>query len=507
MTQGDEWIRLGVKCPRLSPFFFFGEDFRKSMSSLLDQYGDTFGTRSRFGVSLFTTNFDLLRHIFIKDFNNFVDRGSDIVSHSPFAESLFFAKGSNWRRHRQIISPTFTSGKLKLIAKIIEKSAENLTSHLERFAKSGETVPIKETTGRFTCEVIAKTGFGLDVSFIDEKESEFVDHAKKFLYNAHGLGRFIVQLLFFIHPTAFKLCNKVFRNTQLFDPVSLRSNEYFRTVLNTTVAQRRETRRQGERKRHVDFLDLLLAANKAVKSGHLETATEEEDTAVSWKSKKALKELTDEEILGHSMLIIFAGQETTATALQMCLYSLACHQDIQDTVYQEIMFKVKSVPPSPDELTSLTYTECVLNETLRMYPPVPIVTRKAKETKTYNGVTIPKGAIVQVPFFYILMDPNVWPEPDKFKPERFFPEEVEKRDPMAFVCFGHGPRICLGMRLAYLELKEALVYIVRKLKVVLNDQTEPKRDVAKVEFTPQGLLTPAKPIRLAFELRENATNN
>ncbi|KAH9510159.1 hypothetical protein Btru_043621 [Bulinus truncatus] len=504
LTQSDDWTRLGVKCPKISPFFFFGEDFRTAMTSLLDKYGDTVGLKNRLGLTLLTTNYDLLRHIFIKDFNNFVDRSDFVVSRSPFAQSLFFAKGNNWRRHRQIISPTFTSGKLKLIAKIIEKSAENLTNHLEKFAAHGKTVPIKDTTGQFTCEIIAKTGFGLDVSFVGEKDSEFVNFAKSLLHPARGVGRFIVQSLFLIHPSIFAVCNKVFRNVQLFDPFSIRANEYFRSVLKATVAQRKEIRKKGDRKHAVDFLDLLLSANDAVKSGKLDEAEPDEDfdSSVAWKSNKALRALTDEEILGHSMLFIFAGQETTATALQMCLYALACHPDIQDKVYQEIKTNITSLPPSSDELSSLTYTECVINETLRLFPPVPIVTRRAKDTKTYNGVTIPKGAAIQIPFFYMLKDPKFWPEPDKFNPDRFTPEETEKRDPLSFVCFGHGPRICLGMRLAYLELKEALVYILSRLSVVLNDDTEPRKGFAKVEFTPQGLLTPTKPIRLAFELRQ-----
>lgn len=177
---------------------------------------------------------------------------------------------------------------------------------------------------------------------------------------------------------------------------------------------------------------------------------------------------------------------------------------LQDRVYEEITRVVQGETPTQEELNSLAYTESTVNETLRLYPPVPIVTRQAKDTRTYNGVTIPKGTLVQIPFFHILKDPKIWPEPDEFKPERFDPVERQKRDPLAFVCFGHGPRICLGMRLAYLELKIALVCILRRVKVILNEETEPKKGGDGVKFTPQGLLTPAQPIKLAFELRVKA---
>ncbi|XP_059153416.1 cytochrome P450 3A41-like [Physella acuta] len=498
-TSGSDWARLGVKCPKLSPFYFFGDDFRKQLSNIINAYGDTVAIVTGTGQSIVTTNFDLMRHVFIKDFNNFVDRSDGLTSNSPFAKSLFFAKGNSWRRHRQIVSPTFTSGKLRHIAKTIEKSAQALGNYLEAAARAGTTVAIKDATGRFSCEVIAKTGFGLNVNFIGQKDPEFFNYAKSMLATNLGIRRIIIQTMILISPSLLKIFNKVFKSIQLFEPIDLDADKYFKTILDATVADRRKL--QHSDRKSVDFLDLLLKANEAVKQGKLEQVDEDEPDAGSWRSGSDIKELTDDEILGHSMLVIFAGLETTATALQMCLYVLASHPDIQDRVYEEITRVVQGENPTPEELNSLTYTEMTVNETLRLYPPVPIVTRKAKDTRTYNGVTIPKGTLVQIPFFHILKDHRIWPESDQFRPERFDPEEKQKRDPLAFVCFGHGPRICLGMRLAYLELKIALVYILRRVKVILNEETEPKKGGDGVKFTPQGLLTPEQPIRLAFELR------
>lgn len=163
---------------------------------------------------------------------------------------------------------------------------------------------------------------------------------------------------------------------------------------------------------------------------------------------------------------------------------------------------IKGESPTSEELNSLHYTEQVINETLRMYPPVPVVNRMAKDTRTYNGVTIPKGAVVNIPYFYILNDPKIFPEPKKFNPDRFSPAEKEKRDSLAFSAFGHGPRLCLGMRLAYLELKQGLVHILRKMRVVLNEKTEPKKGSEGVKFSARDLLDPVKPIMLAFEIRD-----
>lgn len=175
---------------------------------------------------------------------------------------------------------------------------------------------------------------------------------------------------------------------------------------------------------------------------------------------------------------------------------------LQDKVVEEIRRVVKHDSPTSEELNSLGYTQQVIDETLRLYPPAPVVKRTALQTKTYNGITIPKGAMVVIPYFYAMIDPRIFPDPEKFDPNRFSPDEKEKRDPMAFSPFGHGPRICLGMRLAYLELKQALVHILRRLKVGLNDKTEPKRGSEGVRMMRTTLITPEKPIALSVELRE-----
>ncbi|CAG5125383.1 unnamed protein product [Candidula unifasciata] len=488
----ETWIQYGVKEPKLSLLFSLGEDFRYNFSHLLNQYGDTVGLRNKSGLTLLTSNLNLMKHILVKDFNNFVERSDNLVSSSPFVKSLFFAKQKEWKRHRQIVSPTFSSGKLRHIASTVNKSAQSLTDYLASCARLRKCVPIKEITAQYTGEIIAKTAFGLDANFIGQEEHEFLHHAKTMIPPLLGKERLIFKLLDCI-PYAIKICKKIFYNVQFFDPISLPANAYFETILNDAVRERKKQQQEGIKKRHEDFLDLLLKTNEAAKQG---TVVEEEeaedddqaDTKKAWQG--AVSALSDDEILGHSMLIIFAGMETTATTLQLCLYQLAVNQEIQERVHQEIQEVVSSQDPSQEELSELHYVEQVINETLRLHPPAPLVNRRALETRTYDGVTIPKGAAVILPYYHIMTDP-------KFD---FLQNRKIKRDTMAFIAFGHGPRQCLGMRLAYLELKVALVHILRKVKVILNKSTVPTLG-EKIKFTPQGLLIPVKPIMLMFELR------
>ncbi|KAH9509394.1 hypothetical protein Btru_045782 [Bulinus truncatus] len=211
--------------------------------------------------------------------------------------------------------------------------------------------------------------------------------------------------------------------------------------------------------------------------------------------------MSEEELIGQSLLILFAGFETTATALQMCYYLLGRHPDVQNKLCEEIERVIQSDCPTYEELSQLIYTEQVINETMRIYPPVSIATRVAAETKTYGNITIPKGAAVFIPIFSILKDPKHFPDPDKFDPERFNQENSSLRDPMAFMPFGYGPRQCIGMKMAYLELKMALAMSLRKVQFELNDQTEPKKG-EEPKITIVGFLVPDVPIRLCVKPRQ-----
>lgn len=276
---------------------------------------------------LVTANFDLLRNILIKDFNNFIDRNEFFPSSTHFGKSLFFAKGANWKRHRQIVSPTFTSGKLRYISKSIDKSAVDLTNYLEKAAKEGNVVPIKEITGQYTCEIIAKTAFGIDAKFIGEKDSEFFEFAKNMLRlnPRRGIWRAIFIFLATI-PHLMKFSLNVLK-LQYFDVVDHKANDYFGISLRNTMAERRQRHKNDTGRSHVDFLDLLIKANEEAEAGHLQAT--EDQTWEEQQEGKAVQALTEEEMLGHSMLVIFAGMETTATTLQMCLTELALHPDIQ----------------------------------------------------------------------------------------------------------------------------------------------------------------------------------
>ncbi|KAI8790641.1 cytochrome P450 3A19 [Biomphalaria glabrata] len=467
-------------------------DFRAICKQFITEHGDTVGV-SGANMMLISRDVELLRHVLVKDFNNFTDRAVGVITRSYLKHGLFFLQGRSWRRMRHILSPSFTTGKLKHMSLTIDQAAQRLTSVLESLARKGELLPIKYISGQYTSEIIARTGFGLETHCLGQEDDEFTQMCKS-LIKIHGPIRNLLTtfLLFFPRLHTF-LSNTL--GLQSFDQVNLEADRYFKHVLTKTVSERQEILKEGG-KLPKDLLQSLIQAKELGDKDNVEL--NEVAKSESWDDLP--KNMSEKELIGQSILILFAGFETTSTTLQFCLYLLAQHQDVQEKLLLEIQEVIQSETPTYEEVNKLKYMEQVLEETLRLFPPLPIITRKALETKTYGDVTVPQGAWVMVLLDQIMMDPKHFPQPEQFDPERFSEENVSKRDSLSFVPFGSGPRLCLGMRLAYLELKLALVHVLRKVKVELNDKTEPKRG-EKPKISYHGIVVVDNPIQLALTLR------
>eukprot|EP00058_Branchiostoma_floridae_P007457 XP_002592945.1 hypothetical protein BRAFLDRAFT_117763 [Branchiostoma floridae] len=133
--------------------------------------------------------------------------------------------------------------------------------------------------------------------------------------------------------------------------------------------------------------------------------------------------------------------------------------------------KLKQGKLDYEAVNEMHFLEMCVNETLRMFPAAQRFDRVCKEDTEVKGLHIPAGTIVNIPAYAIHHDPEIWPEPEKFKPERFSKEEKESRDPYAYLPFGSGPRNCVGMRLALMELKFALAKALQKVRFVTCDKT------------------------------------
>ncbi|XP_063595069.1 uncharacterized protein LOC134772015 [Penaeus indicus] len=181
--------------------------------------------------------------------------------------------------------------------------------------------------------------------------------------------------------------------------------------------------------------------------------------------------LTDDEVVANAYMFVLAGYETTANAIAFTSYTLARYPQWQELCVEElrkVMDGQEQNELTYEQVSCLHVLERVFQETLRIYPPVPsFVTREAGLTREVGGVTIPSGVNVTVPVWHIHHDPALWPDPEKFDPDRFLPEMKKGRPSLAWMPFGAGPRNCIGIRFARLEAKLALATLLRDYVIEL----------------------------------------
>uniref|UniRef100_A0A0B7AYM6 Cytochrome P450 n=1 Tax=Arion vulgaris TaxID=1028688 RepID=A0A0B7AYM6_9EUPU len=457
------WEKVGVPGPKPWPIIDHKIELSKGVDVTFKKwftlYGKTFGT---YGIlphhaALITKDLSLLKNILVKDFDNFVERNRPRKTTSSLRFGLTSSVGDRWRRTRHVTSPMFTGSRMKGILKHVCASAETLTQLAKGHSDKGQLVELKLFATKFATEVIARIAFGVESHAVSKEESEFSYYARTIIkFNNKFLGYVDRVYEYFPHIDPILRFFKVD-----IDFVSKTSDAYFSSVLESTIQERKNRSSQSNEKPR-DLLDMLLNAR-----------VDDNDPRLNDVDSKTLNH---DEIIGNSTMLILAGVETVSTAFQSLLYCLALHSEIQDKLIDEIdrVFP-KGTTVDYEQLKELKYAEQVIYECLRLFPLISTILRVAIDTKKYGNITIPKGTYVQIPIGDIMKDPEHWPDPDRFDPERFSPENKVGRDPLAFMPFGYGPRICLGMRLAMAELKVILVFLLRDFKFTLSERTQPKK--------------------------------
>jgi len=179
--------------------------------------------------------------------------------------------------------------------------------------------------------------------------------------------------------------------------------------------------------------------------------------------------LSTRDLMAEAVVFFIAGHETTATTLEFTLYSLATNPDVEKKVMQEIDDELQGSPPTVDNIHKLKYLDCVMDESMRLYPTATFVTRVAKSYYTLpTGVVIPAGTNVVLPIWALHHNEAFWPQPQKFDPERFSDENRTKIVPGSFFPFGQGPRMCIGWKFSLTELKVALASLYQKFTFTVD---------------------------------------
>ncbi|KAK7866625.1 hypothetical protein R5R35_011532 [Gryllus longicercus] len=479
----DHWRRKGVKY--LTPLPFVGnlKDIafvRRNIGVMSHDIYHQHKKEPYVGIFAFDEpmlhihDLALVRAVLVKDFQFFCDRNFHVSAKADLLASriLFALKGERWKQSRAAITPSFSSGKMKHMYEIVEGRAKFLAETLQK-ENTGEPITAYDLVARYTTDVIASCAFGIDSGTLRDPRAEFRRKLRMiFDLSPTEALRFLMA---FVSPNAVHTFNiKVFKKEV---------EDYVVGTIRHAIRYREE---------NGVVRNDLLSALVAIVKGSADAGEEADGT----KSKIKMDEI---DVASHAMAFLGAGFETSATTISYALYELAKNKEIQDKLREEINTTLKenggSVPY--DVMHSMKYMDLVFQETLRKYPPVPFLDRVSNKPYRLPGtnVTLDAGTAVMIPVLGIHRDPEIYPNPMQFIPERFLEENKAKRPSCSHMPFGEGPRTCVGLRFALMQTKLGMIHILKDHSVELPSTTPTEPD-----FTPKSfLLQPVKHLELLFK--------
>jgi len=442
-----------------------------------------------------------------------MDNESPVTKCHLGRNNIFLMQPANWKRVRTVITPAFTTGKLKGLIPTFNACTNDLCSVIEReFVAKGRDVPLKDLCGRMALSQIAKAGFSLDVDVYGDIDSqqrreqmadryeEKLSESELFVKNARTAFKDVMvtwkNILFGLCPVTISL----FERLTAIDIFSTPPQLYFRDFLSRLYDQRKrqqETTQSIPSLTPIDLFQLLMDSVDEEEEGETVAAIAAEDADIvdsgwwgSVRQDRKKKVISKMELLSQSFVLLVAGFDTTGSAMHFLIYLLALHPEVQDRLREEIVevagpwedgagafglflnflknFKTQ-IPTLSGDITydhtaRMHYLEAVIMETLRLYPIAPRTSRECTSPITVGGIAFTEGQMVGVPIYAIHHDERYYPQPEEFHPERFLPEARAARDPLTYLPFGVGPRNCIGKRFAEFEIRVAMAVLFRRLK-------------------------------------------
>ncbi len=435
--QGGEMLRA-VRSIRRDPLRFLAE--------MRERYGDVLQLPVPMPPTYVVTDPDAVRRVLVTNAKGYGKRTAQYTTLALVTgEGLLTADTEAWRPQRRIVQPAFHRASLELVAEHVRTAVDRLLTRWSE--RDGEVVDVDEAMMHLALEVVGSSLFGADLSA-----------------DAARLARATVDAL-----------DVVVRKARSPLPVPVAVPTPTNVVLRRAVARldaavdamlaERASRPLADGEPARDLLDLLLAAR-------------DEDGA----------RLSRVQVRDQVVTFVVAGHETVASALTWAWHLLATDPGARQRLRAEVDAVCPGGTPTLDDLSRLTWTAAVLDETLRLYPPAWLLTRRSLVPDVLGGVDVPAGALVIVSPWLVHRNRDAWPVPERFDPSRFLDAEGRRRRDVvaspAYLPFGAGPRMCIGRDMALLE--GALVLASLAARVDLEAVGPPPRAVPLVTVRPAG---------------------
>jgi len=420
------------------------ENFMPTMKMLTESYGKSFRLHLGCRPNLVVSSPQAYEKILSS--SKHINKGYDYKFLWPWlGKGLLTSTGAKWHGRRKMLTQAFHFQILDNFLDIMNNHADQLVSKLGNCCdkKAFDIFPV---IAHCALDIICETAMGCCVGAQEDSDSEYVNAVaastdiiyqrvmSPWLWNDH---------VFWISPPGMRLkkCLNILHGfTNKVIKEKIEDSTHTQTLQDASA-----------RKERMAFLDLLIAASKNNSSLSTEDIREEVDT------------------------FMFEGHDTTATNMSFSLYLLAAHPEVQTKCQIELdaIFGDSNRPATSADLTNMKYLENCIKEALRLFPSIPVMSRKTTEEVDIDGYSVPADTNIIMLNYLIHRDKSSFAQPDKFDPDRFLPQNIHNRHTYAYVPFSAGPRNCIGQKFAMMEEKAVISNIIRNFtmesKIKLDD--------------------------------------
>lgn len=390
---------------------------------------------------------DMIRTVLVDEADAF--RKGDILVRTlapALGRGILTSDGADWRWQRRAAAPVFRHERIAGFLPAILAAAEETASAWEA---RGDGAPVD------VAEEMMRTTFAIIVATMLSGEGDI------------DVGGVAEAITAYLEPVGWQVALSVLNAPQWLPYPGRRRARAARLLLRATLARVIAARRRGGKAPGAepgdDLLALLIAAEDATTG----------------------RRMDDEALADNLLTFITAGHETTALALTWALWLLAHAPEAEARVLDEIEAATGGEQLDATSVAGLTFTRQVVQEAMRLYPPAPIIAREALRGVRVGPVAVEQGARVQVPVYVVHRHRALWERPDAFDPDRFAPEAAAARHRYAYLPFGAGPRICIGMGFAMLEATAILATLVRRTRLTAEPGHVP-HPVLRITLRPEG---------------------
>lgn len=366
----------------------------------------------------------------------------------PFGNGLVVSEGEHWKRQRKLMQPMFVPGAARQFLDLMKDSALQMTERWQAHCQRQDSFNIADDMNRITLEIAGRALFH-----------------EGFQQSADQIAHWTEVINYYSARPPLPIVRAPWFPSRLNRQLQTTLRE-FRIFLQQLIEKRRASDTPGDSNAGAVNRDLLAILMEA----------RDEDTGQPMSDNQVM-----EEVLG----MIIGGHETASSALSWLWYELHSQPEILSSVEREIDQVLGRGEITLGAIGELRFTRMVIEETLRLHPPFWFENRNVMHEVELGGARLPRGAIVAFSRFSLHRHPEFWREPDRFDPQRFAPDQEENsRTSGAYVPFGYGPRLCIGLNFAMLELLVIIATVIQRYRVVLTPDNRHEM-AARLTMTPK----------------------